>query len=367
MLGSAVKIFKKFDMGDIISPRTEYIEISIPKRPLISPWITVVDIGDRRLQFRGAEFLFTLRHPLFVEIFDKIKLLLDGGHTVDEISFAVDPSILPTTVIFLLKILRAHGILQEGDLPLPSGLTSKKIFKYQSQIQFLSHVTQNPSEALELLRQSRVAVIGKGLIKSHILDSLSKAGFSSITHIEIPLESNGTFNESIADELEEIEILIACHQSTGYSFFEAVNSACLKSGTRWLRVAIEGTTAILGPTIVPQYTACYICLCKRQESNLDGLNDFLAYKKTIVENNISNDEGFFPSLWEATAAQTSMEIVRTILGFIPPKTIGRFYEFNANSPSSICHEVFRLPRCPACNIRGAKREAWNKEISATDE
>ena len=114
-------------MGDIISPRTEYIEISIPKRPLISPWITVVDIGDRRLQFRGAEFLFTLRHPLFVEIFDKIKLLLDGGHTVDEISFAVDPSILPTTVIFLLKILRAHGILQEGDLPLPSGLTSKKI------------------------------------------------------------------------------------------------------------------------------------------------------------------------------------------------------------------------------------------------
>ncbi|MGV7222249.1 MAG: TOMM precursor leader peptide-binding protein [Nitrospinales bacterium] len=354
-------------MGELISSGTEYVGIAIPLKPRLAPWVTVVDIGDSRIQFRGAEFLFTLRHDLFIEIFEKIKLLLDGSHTVEEISSTVDASILPTTVIFLLKILRAHGILQEGDLPVPTDLTSSEIPKYQSQIQFLSHFTQKPAEALELLRQSKVAVIGKGLIKDHIQDSLGKTGFASITHLEVPQESGEKLIDSIADELEGIEFLVACDQSTGFSFFEAVNSACLKTGTRWLRVAIEGTTSILGPTIVPRYTACYICLCKRQESNLIDLEDFIAYKKEIVEKNISNDEGFSPALWDATAAQTSMEIVRTILGFVPPKTIGRFYEFNIHSPRSISHEVFRLPRCPACNIRGSKREAWDKVVSLTDE
>lgn len=354
-------------MGELISSGTEYVKISIPKKPRLAPWVTIVDIGDSRLQFRGAEFLFTLRHALFVEIFQNIKLLLDGGHTVEEISSAVDASILPTTVIFLLKILRAHGILQEGDLPTPSDLTPTEILKYQSQIQFLSHFTKNAVEALGLLRQSKIAVIGKGFIKDHILDSLGQTGFTSITHLEVPQESGEKLIDSIANELDGIELLIVCGQSTGFSFFEAINSACLKTGTRWLRVAIEGTTAILGPTIVPKYTACYVCLCKRQESNMKDLEDFMAYKETIVENKITNDEGFFPPLWEVVAAQVSMEVVRIILGFIPPKTIGRFYEFNVHSPSSISHEVFRLPRCPACNIRGSKREAWNKIVSLADE
>jgi bacteriocin biosynthesis cyclodehydratase domain-containing protein len=350
-------------MNDSIFSGVGYAEVPVPKKPRLAAWVTVVDIGDDKLQFRGAEFLFTLRHELFVEIFDKIKSNLDGGHTVEEISSTVDASILPTTVIFLLKILRAHGILQEGDLPPPSDLHPTEISKYQSQIQYLSHLTQNASGALELLRQSKIGLIGEGEIKSHILASLDKTGFASNSNLDIPNESDEKLVDSIARQLEGIEFLVACHQSTGYSFFEAVNSACLKTGTRWLRVAVAGTTAILGPTIVPNFTACYICLCKRQESNMDDLQDFKAYKETIVENNIVNDEGFFPPLWEVIAAQTSIEVVRIILGFIPPKTIGSFYEFKITSPSTTNHDVLRLPRCPACNVRGANREAWNKIIS----
>jgi bacteriocin biosynthesis cyclodehydratase domain-containing protein len=350
-------------MNDSVFSGVGYLDVIIPNKPQLVTWVTLVDIGDNKLQFRGPDFLFTLRNELFVEIFYEIKSVLDGGHTVEEISSTVDPSILPTTVIFLLKILRSHGLLQEGDLPLPEDIDPSEIPKYQTQLQFLSHLTQNPSGALELLRQSKLALIGEGEIKGHILSSLRKTGFASISALDYPQENNDKFIDSMAKELEGIEFLVACHQSTGYSFFEAVNSACLKSGTRWLRVAIEGTTAILGPTVVPNFTACYICLCKRLESNMTDIEDFRAYKQTIAENNIVNDEGFFSPLWEVISAQASLEVSRILLGFIPPKTISSFYEFNINSPVTVNHDVFRLPRCPSCNVRGANREAWNKAIS----
>ena len=75
-----------------------------------------------------------------------------------------------------------------------------------------------------------------------------------------------------------------------------------------------------------------------------------------------NDEGLFPGLISVIAGQVALEVVRSITGFAPPRTIGRFYELNAISPSAIGHEVLRLPRCPACSPHTPKMEAWDNTI-----
>jgi hypothetical protein len=55
----------------------------------------------------------------------------------------------------------------------------------------------------------------------------------------------------------------------------------------------------------------------------------------------------------------TLEVARIISGFAPPKTIGRLYEFEATTPLVEGHDVLRLPRCPACNLKQPKREPWD--------
>ena len=51
---------------------TEYALVSLPHKPRLVAWVTLVDLADDRLQFRGAEFAYTLHHKLFIEVFQAI-------------------------------------------------------------------------------------------------------------------------------------------------------------------------------------------------------------------------------------------------------------------------------------------------------
>ena len=62
------------------------------------------------------------------------------------------------------------------------------------------------------------------------------------------------------------------------------------------------------------------------------------------------DEGRLAPLWSCLAGQVAVEVMRLLIGFIPPTTIGRFYEFDAVSP------VATAARCTAC--------AWLRELWA---
>src|SRR5687768_4431475 len=86
-----------------------FAALSLPERPRLAPWINAIDLGDDRLQLRTAESAYTLTHPLLIRVFRAIQPLLDGRHTADEIVSALEPECLPTTAIFLLKLLSGKG------------------------------------------------------------------------------------------------------------------------------------------------------------------------------------------------------------------------------------------------------------------
>jgi bacteriocin biosynthesis cyclodehydratase domain-containing protein len=112
----------------------------------------------------------------------------------------------------------------------------------------------------------------------------------------------------------------------------------------------------MGPTIIPHQSACYVCYDKRRASNAPELQDYLAYQNQAE---LSENEGFSSPLWSTLAEQVTLEVARIISGFAPPKTIGRMYEFETTTPLVEGHDVLRLPRCPACNLKEPKREAWD--------
>ena len=338
----------------------DYARVSLPQKPRLAPWITSVDLGDNRMQLRGAEFSFTLQHPLFIETFQSIHSLLDGKRTVEEILASRDPKYLPTTITFLLKILRANGVLQEGIVDLPEPLPPETLQERENQVQFFSHFVLDPVSTLTQLHKARIGLIGADSIVKKIRKGLLDMGFSSPSEFAY-VDKGKTlqpshFKDEIARQLNGVEFLIACQDSAHFRFFEAINTACLETQTRWTHVAISGTKGIMGPTFIPRQSACYTCYDKRLASNAPDLQDYLSYQKQ-VDSPLS--EGYLSPLWTTLSEQVVLEMTRIISGFAPPKTIGRLYEFETTTPLVKSHDVFRLPRCFSCNLKKPRREAWD--------
>ena len=132
--------------------------MGLPARPRLAPWLTLVELGDGRLQLRAADFAFTIPGGLFAEAAAVICPLLDGTRTVEEIAEAGAPRFLPGTVIFLLKLFRQRGVLQEGT-PTPA-LSPELRLRHGSALQLFAHYIGDAEQVLVRLSASRVALAG---------------------------------------------------------------------------------------------------------------------------------------------------------------------------------------------------------------
>jgi bacteriocin biosynthesis cyclodehydratase domain-containing protein len=332
-----------------------YAGLPLPVRPRLAPWLVAVELGDARLQLRSAESAHTLTHPLLIDVFRKIETRLDGRHTVAEIASAAGPDVLPTTVIFLLKLLQGKGLLQPGGEE--SKLDPDEQERWRRQLAFLAHFVPDAASAHSLLAKARVGVAGPSDLRHAIADAIGSIGVGNVAVFDEPAQECG--------QLSGFDLLVACEQSAAFSFFDRVNRACLATGTRWMHVCFLGTSAELGPTIVPNQTACYTCFELRRQANQFDLDGYLAHRARIDERGSRVDEGGVAPFLSLIAGQVALEAMRLLIGFAPPVTIGRFYEFTAASPVAVAHDVFRVPRCASCGRRTVG-EAWDQSFALGD-
>jgi bacteriocin biosynthesis cyclodehydratase domain-containing protein len=345
-------------LRDAAVSAARYAGLPLPGRPRLTPWIIAVDLGDTRLQLRSAESSHTLAHPLLIRVFRSIQALLDGHHTVDEIVSSVDVDVLPTTVVFLLKLLQGNGLLQPGVED--AALDGKEQERWERQLRFLSHFVPDASAAQGMLAKARVGLAGSGGLRHAILSAIASTGIGRITELHDPSAL------LTGAQPRDLDLIVACQESPAFAFFDGVNRACLVSGTRWLRVAIYGTSAQLGPTVVPNQTACYTCLDLRFQTHQPELDGYLAYRAQVGACGSRIEEGSVAPFWSAIAAQVALEVMRLVTGFAPPVTVGRFFEFGAVSPVAIPHDVLRVPRCTSCGQRRAYAEAWDQTVLPID-
>ena len=337
----------------------EYAGLRLPERPRLIPWLVAVPLGDARLQLRSAESAHTITSPLLIQIFLAIRSALDGRHTVDEIVSLAGADVLPTTVVFLLKLLHGKGLLQPG---LGTGaLDQQAQARWRDQLRFLDHFVEDASNAHVALTGSRVGLIGSVTLREAISSSLRDIGIGHLRDLD-DLQMREA-ESCVADDLRGLDLVVACENSRSFSLFEAVNRACLASRTRWLCVSMSGKTARLGPTIVPHQTACYTCLDIRLRTHQLDAAEYAAFLKHIDAPDGAVDEGSVAPFRSAIAAQAALEAMRLLTGFSPPVTVGRFYEFTALSPAATVHDVLRLPRCPSCSRRKTLAQAWDREFA----
>jgi bacteriocin biosynthesis cyclodehydratase domain-containing protein len=335
----------------------QYVRLQLPARPRLAPWLTVVDLGDHRLQLRSAESAHTLAHPLLVDAFRRIETKIDGRHSVIEIAAVAGPDILPTTVIFLLKMLQGKGLLQPGFGDSP--LDAKERGRWQRQLTFLSHFVSDADGAQSVLAKARIGVVGSAELRAAISASLASVGVGDLVDL-----GEAAFGAEHADQSSRLDLIIACKEAPGFDFFDRINRACLQSRVRWLRVCVAGASAQLGPTVVPHETACYTCLDLRQRAHEPDIDGYLAYRSQSGAPGHHVDTTSAAPLVSIVAGQVALEAMRLLTGFAPAVTVGRFYEIGAASQAATAHDVLKVPGCPSCGRRRAISEAWDRSFAA---
>jgi hypothetical protein len=142
-------------MNEATFMAAKYVETPLPLYPRLADWVHLVDLGDERLQFRAPQFVFTLQSDLLINTFQFIKPMLDGNHCTDDIASSGGEEFLPTTILFVLKMFRAHGLLQEARVDEEYSSSSEDVLKFKKQIRFFSQFIPDAEKILLSLQKEK--------------------------------------------------------------------------------------------------------------------------------------------------------------------------------------------------------------------
>lgn len=332
-------------------------EVEVPALPQLAPWLTVVRLGDGRIDLRATNFNYSLRQEMFVEAFNLVEPLLDGHHDVDAITRFGREFVDEAIISFLLKLLVANSCLFDAT---PDLATNEIDPTHHEQTLYLSRFTARSNNMQMALKSAHVRVLGDGALASIVIDQLVQCGVGRVSDVSLDAKADRTQR---AREVVAAGALlgVVCLDSADHQLLNEVNEASMVSGVRWLRSVVAGPLAYLGPTVVPHQSSCYRCFDLRWQAHLLEVDSYLAYQNVARP----SSEGALLPHTSLLAANTTLEVLRLLTGFSPPTTIGRFHEFSVTSPGSTVHSVLKLPRCPACGRSEIAREVWARDSEAS--
>ncbi|GCE21477.1 TOMM precursor leader peptide-binding protein [Dictyobacter kobayashii] len=187
-------------------------------------------------------------------------------------------------------------------------------------------------------------------------DKLQEASEDTIKRLRVKdlnLESNGL---ELSDHLETFQhwrgaLIVALWNELDPILLGNINRLAHHIGFTFLPGAIDGPFSIIGPTIIPQVTACFQCAEMRVIEALRDHTLYTEYRRALAEQRVyggeDKDEAIDPfqanmvsfAAWDAINLVTlgNAFTLNKILGIYGPTLEVRF------------HELLRMPGCPVCS------------------
>ena len=340
------------------------------------------DAGDESLHFVSERRKIKLKGHSFREFERRVIPLLDGEHTLEDIGRNVEDVFALDDLAAGLDLLASQNLLEDGPQA-ESQLTP--------QFNFFHEIGLGISETQQLLRNAKLTVFGlsgagAGIVESsaatgvgtiRCIDNLSVstadvylsssfkasdvgstrshviernlAERSPVTKLEI-ISDDLTSDDAVINAIEASDFVVVCLDIGQSSLIYKVNRACLKLGIRWTSCALSGNEVIVGPTVHPYSTPCYLCYKMRTVACAGNPEDAFAFEKILdrrKQDDSSNRENLVFGAGIA-ANMLALEALREIVGIRPVPTQGKIVIFDLLDLSTSKHVVLRKPWCPAC-------------------
>jgi len=342
--------------------------------------------GEEALHFASERRRVKLKGHSFREFQQLVIPLLDGRHTVEEIEGHVAHVFAAEDLHAGLRLLADHSLLEDAD-----GRAAEVAEQPAPQHNFFHELGYDPEEMRRLLSNATVTVFGMGGAGASVALALAAArvgglrcfddspaspadayfspafspadageGRASAVARRVAESSTGVrvsahartpqTDEDVLAIIEGSDFVINCLDAGQSSLAYKLNRACLTANVRWTSCALAGSEVVVGPTVHPFETACYLCYkmravaCAANPEDAFSFESFLDQRKRddgATRENLTFSAGLAANL-------VALEAVKEITGFVAPSAEGRVVVLDLLTLNLTRHVVLRKPWCPAC-------------------
>jgi adenylyltransferase/sulfurtransferase len=344
--------------------------------------------GDEVLYFASAQHRIKIKGHSFREFEQYVIPLLDGRHTFQEIADNVADVFDAEDLAAGLRLLAEQHLLTDTDDRTPPSESPELL---APQLNFFYEMNTNPEEVRSRLRSATVTVFGLGNAGASAAIALAAARVGHLRCIDsMPVGGADTylsnaFSQADAGQMraavvaqrlaakdpevsvtihtqkpendDEVlalvdgsDFLINCLDAGESSLIYKLNRVCLQAGIKWTSCALSGLEIIVGPTVHPSETACYLCYKMRSVACAGNPEDEFAFE-SFLDQRKRDDSAQHENLVcgvDLAAGLVSLEAIKSLSGVLAPSAVGKIIVFNLLDLTSTKHVVLRKPWCPAC-------------------
>jgi adenylyltransferase/sulfurtransferase len=346
------------------------------------------DKGDEVLHFVSERRKIKLKGHSFREFQQYVLPLLDGRHTVAEIQAEVADLFAPEDLEAGLKLLAEQNLLEDAAAsPLPADLHGR----LEPQLNFFHEVAIRPQQMQQQLADATVSIVGLAgagataavaLATAHVgtlrcIDSLPVAAADPyLAPVYAPGDVGGARADVIRRRVEALApqvkvvthpaaletdadvqaavqgsaFVLCCLDAGQAALSYRLNRVCLRAGIRWTSCATSGLEVVVGPTVHPLETACYLCYKMRAVACSHNPEQEFAFQH-FLDRRKRDDSGRRENLVFGTGLAGNLlglEALKELTGVAPPAAVGRILVLDLLDLSLTKHLVLRKPWCPAC-------------------
>ena len=346
------------------------------------------ETGDEILRFASTRRRIKLKGTAFREFQQRVIPLLDGQHTLAQIQAQVADVFAAADIEAGLQLLADNNLLRDAA---PLDLSEETMTRLAPQLNFFHEMEMNAEDMQVRFKRATVTILGVGGAGAGAAQALAAAGVGKLrcvdrekvatadaylssnflladvgelrtdvlarrisgTNPDVAVSTETRLPENDDQVLELIngsDFVLNCLDSGQSSVIYKLNRACLKANISWSSCSVGGSEVVIGPTVVPFETACYLCYKMRSVACAGNPEEEFTFE-TFLDRRKRDDSARSESLvfgMGLAANLLSLEAVKALTGVLTLSARGKIVVFDLLSLESTKHVVLRKPWCPAC-------------------
>jgi bacteriocin biosynthesis cyclodehydratase domain-containing protein len=336
-------------------------KVQLPNRPRRVDDLLLIPTGTQEYVVQSAEATL-FKGQKIQALLTALLPLLDGSRNLTELQ-RYFPKVKLDLLDDVLALLYSKGMTEEGFKDTSTFSTPAQLF--YSRYNSLSRATINGYQTNQIIRSSRLALIGEGRLANEVYNALA-----SLEPEEIQLWSVPKSDIELSTTLQQIasankiktetnknksapDLLVVALENENPHLLSEINSYCLQQDWVWLPVVVTGEgKSSVGPLVEPGVTACYQCWLTARSS----------YELSLQSSTEVLPNHYAASLVEFACGQAALESLYSLTGLAKPVTQNAVLTGNARNWKFATVPVLHLANCPACGVAPANAAGRNSGV-----
>ncbi|MFF5180741.1 TOMM precursor leader peptide-binding protein [Micromonospora sp. NPDC000316] len=313
---------------------------------------------------RGPDTAFLIKGRSAFRWLTSLSPYLTGEHTLAQLTASLDEA-QRQTVLTLVRALLARGFAK--DATDRTELAEPVARRFAPQIEFIDHFVDDPTGRFLRFHTARVALAGGGPTLLAAASGLLRNGCLQLDLY--PDDDPARYAEALRPEVATLradglaaevrvhdtpvdasgaDAVICCTDRTGLPRLAELARACHRDGPLLIPVLTDDERAVVGPTVAPGRTPCWLCAHLRLTAGAPAVDAAEFWRHLAVG---AGPEVPAP-LPEVTARMlgnaAAFEVFRVLTGALAADTADGVLLLQLSTLVSTRERVLPHPACPVC-------------------